>query len=96
LFGAGRGNMTKSKACLKSMEKKSSQTTVSKQRPTQERRRIYIHTCVYVYMYICICLYMYIIYICILCIYVYMYIIESAYMCILVYTYMFLFAHGQV
>jgi len=39
-FGAGRGNKTKSNACLKSMEKKSSQVSASKPNPKQERRRI--------------------------------------------------------
>jgi len=37
-FGAGRGKKTKSNARLKSMEKKSSQTAASKQKPKQERR----------------------------------------------------------
>jgi len=39
-FGAGRGKKTKNNARLKLMEKKSSQTAVSKPNPKQERRRI--------------------------------------------------------
>ena len=39
-FSAGRGKKTKSNAHLKSMEKKSSQTTASKPNQKQERRRI--------------------------------------------------------
>jgi len=39
-FGAGRRKKTKSNARLKSMEKKSSQTAASKQKPKQERRWI--------------------------------------------------------
>ena len=39
-FGAGRGKKLKSNARLKPMEKKSTQTTASKQKPRQERRWI--------------------------------------------------------
>jgi len=39
-FGAGRGKKKKSNARLKSIEKKSSETAASKQKPKQERKWI--------------------------------------------------------